>query len=800
MPTPSPKWVCTLILIAALVSSCSDSDVPPSGTPEIHRRFPPAATTGTAIQISGLRFGTDIGTVWVGGQRAKAVSWSTDQIVALTPATEANTCAGIHVETASGRHSKPVPFAYGAHDVWEPWSEAPAIGSVAEWTGTEMIVWGVGRTAVGARYNPATDTWIPMTQLGAPAFPQWSFYRSAWTGTEMIVWGGHFDGEKFAWHRGGGRYDPNTDSWRPLSYAGAPENAPGYSAVWLGDRLFVWGGGRTNYFGWSPTGPTGGLYDPITDTWAPVSTKDAPHPMLMGNSAVWDGSEVLIFGGYEYGIERGKAYAPAANRWRTLSVHDAPSPRSDHAAVWTGSRMLIWGGEYVQFDPEDWPFALSHSPFNDGFAYDPTSDTWSEISTRGAPTPRSSARTAWTGRELLVWGGWGYADVSAGGRYDPVADTWHTIAAHDGAPAQATAVWTGEELLVWGDRYGARYSPDTDRWAPMSSSSDTWSFFGRIASHWTGSEMLIWGQSHEGQPMGGRYQPATHTWLPVAKAPLPSPDVTVWTGTAMIAAGGNIWGSQQPTNAVAMYRPASDAWAMLTPLPEPRAQHEGVWTGAQFLVWGGRVQPYGDDVSTGASYDPFTDTWHATSVLGAPSARSFPAVTWTGSSMLVYGGSSAPGFRAINSGSRYFPEDDRWLPIPDGPADLSIASHGAWAGGRWVLAVGQAVPKGYRHAFLQFDPLLERWQRTDLTAEWDSYIAPPLVSTGSEVLAYYGVMANGSVGALAFDPVTRSIRRLGAGCANLVPAPTVSFAGNVAAWTGSAMLVWGPTGGMTYWP
>jgi hypothetical protein len=41
------------------------------------------------------------------------------------------------------------------------------------WTGSEMIVWGglgtSGYLNTGARYNPAANTWTPVTTNAAPA-------------------------------------------------------------------------------------------------------------------------------------------------------------------------------------------------------------------------------------------------------------------------------------------------------------------------------------------------------------------------------------------------------------------------------------------------------------------------------------------------------------------------------------------------------------------------------------------------------------------------------------------------------
>ena len=66
----------------------------------------------------------------------------------------------------------------------------------AVWTGSEMIVWGGGDPGgsnelltTGGRYNPGTDSWIPMSDEAPSAR---SNHTAVWTGSEMIVWGGQF--------------------------------------------------------------------------------------------------------------------------------------------------------------------------------------------------------------------------------------------------------------------------------------------------------------------------------------------------------------------------------------------------------------------------------------------------------------------------------------------------------------------------------------------------------------------------------------------------------------------------------
>ena len=93
----------------------------------------------------------------------------------------------------------------------------------AVWTGSEMIVWGgYGENGTpmnsGGKYNPATDSWTPVSD--GDARQQRSIHTAIWTGSEMIVWGGTHRGNNL---QTGGRYNPATDSWSPITLANAAQ-------------------------------------------------------------------------------------------------------------------------------------------------------------------------------------------------------------------------------------------------------------------------------------------------------------------------------------------------------------------------------------------------------------------------------------------------------------------------------------------------------------------------------------------------------------------------------------------------
>ena len=211
------------------------------------------------------------------------------------------------------------------------------------WTGTKMIVWGgVGvdsaLTNTGGIYDPATDTWTATSTVGAPSSR--AVPKAVWTGSKMIIWGGYVGSIAFA--NTGGIYDPAADAWTATSTTGAPSDRNLSTAVWTGSKMIIWAG---------DDGPrqvnTGGVYDPATDTWTATSTVGAPSGRH-SQSAVWTGSKMIAWGGFGcppcQALDTGGIYDPATDAWTPTSTVAAPSAREGHTAVWTGSQMIVWGG------------------------------------------------------------------------------------------------------------------------------------------------------------------------------------------------------------------------------------------------------------------------------------------------------------------------------------------------------------------------------------------------------------------------------------------------------------------------
>jgi N-acetylneuraminic acid mutarotase len=507
-----------------------------------------------------------------------------------------------------------VPLTESAcSDSWKAiWSiPDPRRNHNAVWTGTEMIVWG-GDVSwrsllnTGGRYNPATDTWLP-TSTGINCPGPRENYSVVWTGIEMIVWGG------VLWQNGssiyedtGGRYNPDSDTWTAIAIGvNCPSARDQHTAVWTGTEMIVWGGlsceeTTCHYY------DSGGKYNPNTDSWVAISTGAVCPIGRYSHHAVWTGTEMIIWGGFSYdGTDEhyensGCRYNPNSDSWKATSTGvNCPSGRYSHTAVWTGTEMIIWGGD------------MGGPYLNTGGRYNPYSDSWMDTSIGvNCPAGRIFHTAVWTGTEMIVWGEIreAYPDyLRNGGRYNPTSDTWSATSTGENCPTERclhTSVWTGTEMIVWGGSTGSallvtggRYNPFADSWIATSMGAGP---TGRsnATSVWTGTEIIVWGGDwYVGGPQhyertGGRYDPAMDSWLPTStgtNCPTPrSGHIAIWNGSEMIVWGG---GTGYPIfNSGGRYNPTFDTWSATstgTNCPTPRSGHIAIWTGTEMIVWGG---------------------------------------------------------------------------------------------------------------------------------------------------------------------------------------------------------------------
>jgi len=332
--------------------------------------------------------------------------------------------------------------------------------------------------------------------------------------------------------------------------------------------------------------------------------------------------------------------------WRRIA--DAPlSPTGGMAAAWTGRQLVVWGGQEAD----------GHQPVGDGAAYDPAADRWNRLP--AAPiAARFGATAVWTGHEVLIWGGQGGpgAVFGDGAAYDPALRRWRVLPA---APIRARtsheAVWTGREMVVWGG-------------------------FGRCCP----IDSVI----HE--PAAAAYEPVSNSWRRMADVPVP------WSGddgsaVTMVDDGRPlVWRHGQ----LAAYDGVTNVWSEVggvkpEPLPidpglasttaDPFAL--GVSLDHEVLTWTGKSGQL-----QGLAWRASDGSWRRTAMFEGQSGASIAA----GGPSRIYA-AAGQSARVLE----YRVNDDRWEELPLPPVNTRSAAVLVWTGSELLFwgGIGDEGPE-----------------------------------------------------------------------------------------------------------
>jgi len=358
-----------------------------------------------------------------------------------------------------------------------------------------------------------------------------------------------------------------------------------------------------------------------------------------------------------------------------------------------------------------------------------------------------------------------------------------------------TAVWTGTEMIVWGggNNSGGRYNPATDSWVPTSRQSGVPSARYYHTAVWTGSEMIIWGGTDGTDALqnGGRYNPAADSWTPTSlSAPCPSArknHTAVWSGTEMIVWSGSDT-SDVLLNDGGKYDPATDIWSAVStlgPCPEVRQFATAVFISGEMVVWGGSAA--GDvPLNTGGRYNPASDIWiSATSTSGAcPAARRFHTAVAGNGEMMVWGGEGT-GLSVLGNGSSYNPASDTWTAISGTGAPSARRYHTAvWTTSLMIVWGGEDGSSSLQSGS-RYDPSSGTWTATPTTGSCPTArYQHTAVWTGADMIIWGGYWPTNSGGKYNLSGDSWTATSLGTN----VPAGRQY---HTAVWTGSEMIVWG---------
>lgn len=260
--------------------------------------------------------------------------------------------------------------------------------------------------------------------------------------------------------------------------------------------------------------------------------------------------------------------------------------RADVALAWTGSEVVVWGGD---IEAANMGLPGPDRMFADGAAFNPATRLWRKMSPGPLPAGAGRPFAAMTDAGVVIVQG------TATAIWNPDANTWRAL---DDAP-----------------------SPVTDLVADR----------GRVLSNTANAVLDV---------KGG-------TWRTMPAPPLRlERPTTVWTGRALIVIGGP---NTPSTSAAAMaLDPNKGRWRTLA-LPPAELHAE-----ALSAAWDGHRVVVANYDMTAATYDLTTDTWNRLPSVPARFYESTPETISTGGTTIV---TMAQAIAVLRNG-------DQWEPVP----------------------------------------------------------------------------------------------------------------------------------------
>ncbi len=317
---------------------------------------------------------------------------------------------------------------------------------------------------------------------------------------------------------------------------------------------------------------------------------------------------------------------------------NSPIGRSDHSMLWTGSKMLVIGG-------------FNRSSGNDGYLtnvdlYDPERNIW----TKGQDMPSvhtDGSEIVWTGSEALVMRNPLIA-------YNPTNDDWRQIETSKPIGGKLF-VWTGNRIFVCctGDNSeSAAFVNPTDGSVEevpgFAFPTNGAPFSGIIGMESTETKIVVWYRLRKGSGLYDYdhflaiFDITTKQWSKLDKNSIgaPNPQGKYLTKYNLIGKDPLIFVPELGYS----YDPLANIWQDLA---APNIRYSpAVLAGGKLLYW--REQANDDDgiplPGNGTIYDIASGLWSDMSLENAPEMRSDYRAIWTGTKMLVFGGSTGKQF------------------------------------------------------------------------------------------------------------------------------------------------------------
>ena len=317
----------------------------------------------------------------------------------------------------------------------------------------------------------------------------------------------------------------------------------------------------------------------------------------------------------------------------------------------------MWAGGSCKANPCQFD---NVEPLADGAAYDPAADAWRKIATSPLAA-RTGTASAWTGKEVLVWGGTSAPPRVRRRRRLQPCDRHVAHAAAVAPLVRAGPRACGPARSSSCGAAATSSTPSTSPTAPPMTRPPTAGGRSppiplpardRVDMAWTGKEVVVWGggTSNEAFGDGAAYDPAADRWRPMAKSPLAPPvrrGQLDRQGARDLGRRGLGPGLRRRRGVRPGHRHVAAAARGAHQRPDRHGPGVDGQGGADLGRHAGA--PTTTSSPTAPPTTPPTDRWRR---IPTWTGRLVGADVWTGKEMVVWGGTSRPAAPAAPSRSR----------------------------------------------------------------------------------------------------------------------------------------------------
>lgn len=297
----------------------------------------------------------------------------------------------------------------------DTWTAIPDIGDGIErsspivvWAGNKLLVWGgttylsVGNSlyhSTGAIYDPATQTWLPMNNTGAPTGRTLAAAAYNPGTNEVAIWSGDGTTTNLS---GGAKYNLTTNTWTTMSTVNAPAGCSrmGFAGNDAG-KLFIYGGyvSNNNY------SASAHFYDFATNSWTLLPS--AGLTARYGAQVAFSGGKYIVWGSGNGSVNNGAIYDAGTNTWSLMSSAGAPNSYVCKSAVSNGYLVAVGYTGCAKYDINGnaWSSMPDNSRAIHGVAASNTCVfTWGgqETLDAGAPYVTDGSRFFWSAQSTVI--------------------------------------------------------------------------------------------------------------------------------------------------------------------------------------------------------------------------------------------------------------------------------------------------------------------------------------------------------------------------------------------------------------